>query len=527
MSKQAGTSKPAANALTAPQKSWLDNVRVYGDGRAIAMLLLGLSAGLPILLIFSSLSLWLREAGVARSAVTYFSWAALGYSFKFIWAPLVDVLPLPLLTRYLGQRRSWLLLSQIMVVAAIIAMASVNPAASTNGLTMMAIAAVALGFSSATQDIVIDAFRIESAPESLQSALSGAYVAGYRVGMILAGAGTLYLAQHLGSSMETYSYAAWRTSYLIMAAIMLIGILTTLLRPEPEVQRRRHDAFAAQHYISFFLLFCAMVLAFIFVYRYTNPLITDLFLQDAFKNAPFLKFLIRGAQFAFAVLSGAIIAILAIRSKLVDKKLVISSYLDPVKSFCLRYDRRTVVLLLALIGVYRISDIVLGVIANVFYQDLGFSKNEIATIVKTFGLVMTLVGGLVGGALVKQLGLMNMLFLGALLSAATNLIFMVLAHVGHDTTLLYVVISVDNLAAGLASAAFITFLGNITDVSFTARQYAILSSLMLLFPKLIGGYSGTLVDALDYDIFFLLTALMGLPVLWVVHKCRHFNLKPD
>ena len=214
------------------KKSLSESLRAYLDRRSLIMLFLGFVAGIPILLIFSSLSLWLREAGIDRSVVTMFSWAALGYAFKFIWAPLIDAVPLPILTKLLGRRRSWILVSQIMIIAAICIMASVNPA-NEGSLVLMAVGAVLLGFSSATQDIVIDAYRIELAPPSLQAVLSAMYVTGYRIGMIVAGAGALYLADYFGSTESFYSYEAWRNTYWIMAAVMGIGVITTLVIHEP------------------------------------------------------------------------------------------------------------------------------------------------------------------------------------------------------------------------------------------------------------------------------------------------------
>ena len=204
----------------------------YLNRQALAMLFLGFSAGIPILLIFSSLGLWLREAGIDRATVTMFSWAALGYSFKFIWSPLVDTLPLPILNKLLGHRRSWLLFTQMMIIVAICIMANTNPVG--NALTIMAMGAVLLGFSSATQDVVIDAYRIECATSEQQTALSACYVGGYRVGMIVSGAGALYLADFFGSTEAAYSYAAWQKTYLIMAATMLIGVMTTLAIREPQ-----------------------------------------------------------------------------------------------------------------------------------------------------------------------------------------------------------------------------------------------------------------------------------------------------
>jgi len=201
---------------------------------------------------------------------------------------------------------------------------------------------------------------------------------------------------------------------------------------------------------------------------------------------------------------------------LVKQELIVESYVDPVRDFFQRYGWSLAWLLLALIGLYRISDIVLGVISNVFYQDLGFTKIEIAMVVKSFGLAMTITGGFLGGLLAVRFGVLRILFVGALLSALTNLLFMLLAQMGHDMTMLYIVISADNLSAGLASAAFIAFLSSLTNISFTAVQYALFSSLMTLLPKVLGGYSGTMVDALGYQQFFLLTALMGVPVLVLI-----------
>jgi len=195
---------------------------------------------------------------------------------------------------------------------------------------------------------------------------------------------------------------------------------------------------------------------------------------------------------------------------------VIDSYLAPVADFFNRYGVFLAWLILALIGLYRISDIVLGVISNVFYQDLGFTKIEIASVVKTFGLFMTIAGGFLGGFLSIRYGVLKILFMGALLSSLTNLLFMALAGMGHNLPMLYLVISADNLAGGLASAAFVAFLSSLTNIRFTAIQYAIFTSLMTLVPKVFGGYSGTIVDTLGYSTFFLITALIGVPVLILV-----------
>ena len=478
--------------------------------KIIRLFFLGLSAGLPILLIFSTLSLWLREAGVAKSAVTYFSWAALGYSFKFVWAPIVDKLPLPFLTSLLGRRRGWLLLSQVAVISSIVWMASVDP---ITGLTAMALGAVALGFSSATQDVVIDAYRIECAEAKDQALLSSSYIGGYRVGMVVAGAGGLYLADFFGSSAEVYSYFAWQKTYFIMACVMGLGILTTLLIPEPQTKASQEEQYqhSTQTYIRFFILFVLSVLALIIVYR-AFPSI-ELNSENTF--APILKFLVGTAHVLTAIAAGIAMGFLGSYTGLADKKMVVENYLSPIQDFFKRYGRIAIWILL-LVGFYRVSDIVLGVIANVFYQDLGYTKTEIASVSKVFGLLMTIAGSFAGGFLALRFGVMRILLSGAILSAVTNLIFMWLAGAEASMQALTLVIAVDNLSAGLAMAAFIAWLSSLTSISFTATQYAIFSSLMTLFPKVLGGYSGSIVDSVGYNNFFLFTALIGLPVIVLI-----------
>jgi PAT family beta-lactamase induction signal transducer AmpG len=508
--------------------NWGEALESLCQRRVVAMLFLGFSAGIPLLLIFSSLSLWLREAGAERAAVTYFSWAALGYSFKFVWAPLVDQLPLPGLTRILGRRRAWILASQGAIIIAILGMASIDPAASDSSLPWMALAAVLLGFSSATQDIVIDAYRIESAPPELQAMMSATYIAGYRIGMLVAGAGSLFLADWFGTSGSEYVYDAWQSTYRVMALAMLVGVATTLLIREPKPGSGRVALIGNRDYARFVLLFAMSISAFVGVFFLSGGIADDTksALSQAGPMAVVFAFLVETLRLAAALAVAWLAARLLVKIGLVDYSLVDQTYLMPVRDFFNRYGWSLAWILLALIGVYRISDIVLGVISNVFYHDLGFSKSEIATVVKTFGVVMTIAGGFIGGLLAIRFGVMRILFLGALLSAATNLLFMVLADVGYDMAWLYVVISADNLSAGIASAAFVAFLSSLTNISFTAMQYAIFSSLMTLLPKLLGGYSGSMVDALGYGGFFMLTAILGIPVLLlIIITARRFEIR--
>ncbi len=485
--------------------------------RSFVMLLLGFSAGVPILLIFSSLSLWLNEAGVQKSAVTMFSWAALGYSFKFVWAPLIDQLPLPWLRQSLGRRRSWLFVSQAMVIISILLMASTNPADGEAALVQMAVAAVLLGFSSATQDIVIDAYRIECAPPEWQGILSSLYVAGYRIGMIVAGAGALYLASYYGSQLDSYQYSAWSTTYSMMACVMLIGVIATCIAKEPESNREAEHERGLSENIKLLVLFLISVISFILFYREIGPLVTSIkaslsqFSNGAFDPviAVFIAALRLLSSLGIALVIGGLIAKYLMQAE----KTAHDTWILPVKDIFQRYGTSAAWLLLCLIGLYRISDIVLGVSSNLFYQDLGFTKAEIATAVKTYGVIVSIAGGFVGGLIATRIGVMTTLLWGAILSAGTNLLFVALSQIGPDTNMMYLVVSADNLAAGFATAAFIAFLSSLTNISFTAVQYAVFSSIMTLFPKMLGGYSGGIVESVGYSWFFIITTLLGLPVI--------------
>ena len=574
------------------KKSWGEAAKAYLDPRVIVMLFLGFAAGIPILLIFSSLSLWLREAGIDRSVVTTFSWAALGYSFKFIWAPLIDALPVPFLTKWLGRRRSWMVVSQLLIVLAIFLMASVNPVRE-DVLVYMAGAAVLLGFSSATQDIVIDAYRIELAPPSMQSILSSIYVSGYRIGMIVAGAGALYLADFFGSNETFYSYEAWRNTYYIMAGVMTLGVLTTFASYEPTAETLQNTkqeknlkvfliysalllipgllfsiiylinilvnkifdstlAFIplmAMPSIKFYflaLVACAPLLLLYFMINQPKiinkaPLVAEtredyirLVLLFVFSVVAFIATYVIVGQFlpviegaftaffieAFHLLSCLGVALLAgyalVQVGLVKKEVAMATWIEPILDFFRRYGKKAF-LLLALIGLYRISDIVAGVISNVFYQDMGFSKTDIANAVKLVGVIMAIAGGFLGGLLAQRFRMMHAMMIGAILACATNLLFVVLTFHPGSLPIMYVAVIFDNLAAGLASAVFIAFLSALTSIRFTAVQYAIFSSLMTLIPKVMGGYSGAVVDNMGYPFFFIFTFAIGLPILVLIY----------
>ena len=483
--------------------------------------LLGFSAGLPLLLIFSSLSIWLREAGISKSSVTVFSWAALAYSFKFIWAPIVDGLPLPIIYR-LGQRRSWLLFSQCMIIIAILWMASTNPTA-PNQLVFMAFAAVLLGFSSATQDIVIDAYRIESAPKRMQGLLSASYTAGYRLGMIVAGAGTLYLAALFAGSADEYVYSAWRNAYACIAACMLVGVVTAIFMPEPiPLADEKQDLQAdIGQYLRIFLAFVAMVLVFIVSYR-VGALIHHILDVDGI----LLSALLTLSQLLMAALAAYLCARLLILFGFMPREFFVNGYIEPIVDFFHSHGRKLAILILLLIGLFRASDIVLGVIANIFYLDMGFDKTQIATAVKVFGPLMTIVGGFIGGICVLRFGVIALLFWSAILVMLTNICFITLVYFPAKMPLLYTVIAMDNLAGGLATTAFIAFLSSLVNLRFTAMQYSIFSSLMTLLPKLLGGYSGAIVESIGYSFFFIFTGSLCIPVLLLIaYAAKHLHIQ--
>jgi PAT family beta-lactamase induction signal transducer AmpG len=486
------------------------------DQRILILGILGFTAGLPLPLLFSSLSLWLGEAGVDRQAVTLFSWAALGYSFKFVWAPLIDRLPIPWLTAYLGRRRAWLLLAQFTLQLTIISVALIDPGQDASVLVRFALSAVALGFAAATQDIVIDAYRIESAPPTLQGLLAAAYIAGYRIGMLVAGAGALYLATFFGSSHDSYSYEAWRNTYCIMAALITVGMITTLLIREPDCSHKHtlDSNFGQTTYLRLVLVFVITVLVLISTFILMNEPIT--IAKHWLGKQVLTDFILEAVRLLCAGASAVLAGWLCVKGRIISQHVVTITWLAPLQEFWQRHGMRSALLVLGVIGLYRIADIVLGVIANVFYQDLGFSKPEIAAAVKTFGVIMSIIGGFMGGLLITRLGIWRMLLWGALLAAVTNLLFVLLALTGKQLSLLYITVTFDNFAAGLASAALVAFLSSLTHVSFTAMQYALFSSLMTLLPKILGGYSGAMVNNIGYPSFFLFTTLLGIPVLGLI-----------
>ena len=426
-------------------RSWREALLVYTRPRVFAMIWLGFSAGLPFLLVFSTLSGWLRDVGVERTVIGFFSWVGITYSVKVLWAPVVDRVPFPLLTRLLGKRRGWMLAAQIGIAAGLFGMANVDPLLQ---ITHIAAFAVLVAFSSATQDITIDAYRIEAMDREFQGAMAAAYVLGYRIALLVAGAGTFYIAEG----------ASWSTAYLVMTALVGVGMVTTLSLSEPG------------HVIDSATL------------ALETRLETALGTQSA--RGPLRR--------ALAFVSDAVVA--------------------PFMEFFTRNGREALFILL-LISIYKLSDITMGVMANPFYLDLGFSKTQIADVTKIFGFFMTIGGAALGGVLVLRYGLRRPLLLGAVLVASTNLLFALLAVMKPNLAMLALVVSADNLSGGIASSVFIAYLSSLTNQAYTATQYALFSSLMTLPAKVLGGFSGLMVDTHGYTVFFLYAGLLGVPAI--------------
>jgi len=420
------------------------------------MLFLGFSAGLPFLLVFSTLNARLADVGVETATIGFFSWLGITYSIKVFWAPVVDRLKLPVLNRLFGKRRSWILLAQAGIATGLYLMAAVDPLSAPETL---ALCGLLVAFSSATQDVAIDAYRIEIAEERLQAALAATYIFGYRLALLVAGAGALYLAE----------FWSWQVSYQVMAALVGVGVLTVLVAREPEVNH-----FAAAEDIA------------------------DKVREEAARRGHLPPRLAKLAGWFYAAVAG------------------------PFVDFFRRYKELAIVILV-LVAVYRISDIAMGVMANPFYLDfMGFSKTQVADVTKVFGFFMTILGSMVGGVLVVRYGVRRILLAGAILTAATNLLFVVLAQYPPDIKLLALVVSADNLSGGIANVALIAWLSSMTSASFTATQYALFSSLMTLPGKFLGGFSGIVVADFGYAQFFLVAGVMGLPaILLVLYIMRH------
>lgn len=422
-----------------------EGLKVYLQPRVVGMLFLGFSAGLPLLLVGGTFSAWLRDLGVELAAIGFLSWVGMAHSIKVLWAPLIDRLPVPLLTRLMGRRRSWMLLAQLVIAGGLFGMAMTDP---TQQLELVAIWAVLVAFGSATQDVAIDAYRVEAEAKHRQAAMAATYVTGYRVAILAAGAGALHMA----------ALDSWSLAYTGMAALMLVGVITTFCIAEPKVHITR-DTLDQEERLTRFL--------------------------GASRH--------KGMRLNLS-------------------SLFFSAFVAPFTEFFERYGK-VALLILLFVATFRISDIFMGTMANPFYLDIGFSKEQIANIAAAFGLAMTLLGAALGGLMVARFGIAPILILTAFMAPATNLIFAWLAFIGPQPDGLVLAIIADNITGGLAISVFIAYLSSLTNTAYTATQYALFSSVMTLPGQFAAGFTGVLAANVGWVSFFTITALTGSPAI--------------
>ena len=487
------------DASTPARPRGLGGLGVYGERRVFVMLLLGFASGLPNLLIFDTLSAWLRDANVSLEVIAFFGLATLTYALKFVWAPLLDRTNIPVLTKWLGHRRSWMLATQAMLILGLWLISGSNP---QNALGMVALFAVIVGFFGATQDIAIDAWRIEAADDSRQGAMAAAYQLGWRAAQITAGAVPLILA-------ELYN---WNLSYAVMAALMGFGVLGVLMapreqqhivRPIPVGDVPSRPAFEVVEWIVRLALIAVAALiigtgltdkpdALLWAFSGLMDESARLAVTAGLENNELPGVLLQFAYVigGFALLAAACWPLPGLRTR--PGAYLAGSFGEPLMDFFIRFGRLALPIL-ALICLYRLADFVLNIM-NPFYQDLGFSKIEIAEVRKVFGVVATSVGVILGGWMVARLGLIRTMVIGAFMSPVSNLIFAWLATQGHQLSALFVAISVDNLATGIAGTALIAYMSSLTSIGFTATQYALFSSLYALPGKIIASQSGKIVE---------------------------------
>ena len=392
-------------------------LEVYRNPRQLAILAMGFASGLPLALSGATLSVRLTEAGVSLATVGAYALVGLSYSLKFLWSPVLDRVALPGLGARLGQRRSWLVALGLALAAAIGALGFADP----RDAWLTAILAGLVAFLSASQDIVIDAYRIELLAKDEQAAGAATTQWGYRVGMIASGAGALALAQHFG----------WPQSYLAMAALAGVGAVTALAAPEPVHPNARSWS-----------------------------------------------------------LAGAVV--------------------EPFREFASRPGWAWILVFVLL---YRLGDALSGQMSNPFYVKIGFSKDEIASVAKLFGIVASMAGIAAGGAFAYRLGTARALVAAGVIHALGNLAFVLQAALGHDLRGLALTIFVENFTGGLVSAAFVGYLSTLCHPAFTATQYALLSSLSAVGRTLFASPSGWLADRLGWPLFFTAAALAALPGL--------------
>ena len=445
-----GDSQGSVPAEASRARGWLDAFLVYRHRPVLSMLFLGFSAGLPFYLVFQTLSAWLRKEGIERSTIGMLSWVGLAYSFKFLWAPIVDRMPLPFLTKWLGRRRSWLLVAQVGIVICILNMSWSQPSA---GVLSIAVWALLLAFCAATQDISMDAWRIESASVDLQGAMAAAYQVGYRGALIAGSAGAFLIADNMG----------WHVAYATMAVLAGVGIVTTFLVREPKPLLDRAKVMDSEE----------RVIAWLNRNSHLSPRLRT-----------------AGAWFVGAVVC-------------------------PLTDFFARYGLAFGLVIFGFICSYRLSEFTMGPMANPFYIDHGYTLTEVAKVVKVYGLAASMVGVVAAGVLIARVGLVRSLIVGSVLMMISHFGFATLATTsGASLAMLGVINGIDNLAQAVHGTALIAFMSSLTSPRYTATQYALFSSLYSMPAKLFfEGTSGFVVEAVGYPVFFSYTACLSIPAL--------------
>ena len=466
----------------AVRPSFVDAFAVYLKARVLIVLFLGFSAGLPLALSGSTLLVWMREAGVDLGTIGLFALVGTPYTIKFLWAPIVDAFDAPVFSRLLGRRRGWLLFSQLLLIAAIVLLAFSNPTASP---WLVAFAALLVATASATQDIVIDAFRIESLPESEQAAGMASYVAAYRIGMLASTAGALFLV----SGFEGLGFvkgAAWTAGYLAMAALVVIGIVTVLVATEPD----KPSAAAAEDAAT------TVVDA---VERFARLISSSLILRIIFPFHRWWLSRISRTRFGMAAV-GAIVEF----SK-----------------------RDMAIAVLAFVVLYKFCDAFAGAMTAPFVIDLGFSRNDYAAIVKGVGLAATLIGGFAGGTLARAYPLVTALWIGAILQMASNLIFTWQAFMGVNLWALTVTIIVENFTGAIGTVIFVAYMSALCQSPlYTAIQYALFTALAAVGRTFLSAGAGYVAERTGWPMFFVVSALTAIPglllLVWLQRR-GHFG----
>jgi PAT family beta-lactamase induction signal transducer AmpG len=459
--------------------------QVFLSGRIAAMLGLGFASGLPLALSSGTLQAWLTIEGVDIRTIGFFALAGLPYTFKFIWAPLLDRFE----PRFLGRRRAWLLITQLLLAAACWAMASFDPKTSLPALGALA---VAVAFLSASQDVVFDAYRTDLLDAPERGAGAAVSVLGYRLAMLVSGGLALILADQ---------WLGWPATYRLMGALFLVMAGITLLAPRTRVDALRIRSDARRELRGFVAMIVAGVVAWFLVDRLATAMLPERPDRFARLGADTLALLGAGAAALWAA-----------------RRAGFPSFVEPWDAF---FTRRRAVALLALIVLYKLGDAFAGSLSTAFLiRGAGFTATEVGAVNKVLGLVATIVGALAGGALLAKLSLYRALMWFGVLQAVSNFGYWLLAVSPKSHALMAAAIGVENLCGGLGTAAFVAFLMALTDRRFSAAQYALLSALAAVGRVYVGPAAGVLVEAFDWPHFFVLTVIAALPGLVLLRMLR-------